>query len=51
MIDDDLRDVFALAAMAGLLASGLMQHPTAEKEALAKLAYKYADEMIKARQS
>lgn len=48
---EDLRDVFAVAALVGLLASALSKTPGSQSEvsAITQVAYRYADAMVKER--
>lgn len=50
MAADDMRDLFAAMAMAGIMAKmASTTMPQSSREAIAKLAYQMADEMLAAR--
>jgi Tfp pilus assembly protein PilV len=51
MAADDMRDLFASLAMAGIMAkTASTTMPAGTREALAKLAYQMADAMLAARE-
>ena len=51
MNDDDLRDLFAVMAMNGLIASNIHQRPfyQVNDAEIARCAYEQADQMLKVR--